>query len=503
MPDPKLHVVFVHGWSVTHTDTYGELPRRLAKEAEGRGFELSVRDLWLGRYISFHDEVRLEDVSRAMEAAVRRDLADLLEAGERFVVITHSTGGPVARDWWLRFYAEPRQAERCPMSHLVMLAPANFGSALAQLGKSRVSRLKSWFQDVEPGQGVLDWLELGSPEAWELNHKWITGRYGVPSAENVFPFVLTGQTIDRAFYDNLNSYTGELGSDGVVRVAAANLQSTYLKLQQQPLAEGSTPKKQDAGSPLEIKGRVRHSADAPLRIIAGASHSGKKLGVMRSVDEAKDAQHGRELVQAVFDCVSVKTTAQYAALEQRFAEETAAVQAAELVEIQDRLLRDRTFIHDRATQVIFRVTDTEGHAVTDFDLVLTGANDDPNLLPAGFFRDRQRNSRSRNTLTYYFNHDVMAGCPPVVHGGRQVREAQPGIAELGLRILPRPDEGFVRYLPASIRASEKIFEAILRANRTTLVDIVLQRVVSEGVFRLGRGARQVDFEDTKPGGSIR
>eukprot|EP01031_Cornospumella_fuschlensis_P043536 gene43536-53229_t len=43
-----------------------------------------------------------------------------------------------------------------------MLAPANFGSALAQLGKGRVGRLKAWFSGVEPGQGVLDWLELGS-----------------------------------------------------------------------------------------------------------------------------------------------------------------------------------------------------------------------------------------------------------------------------------------------------------------------------------------------------
>jgi hypothetical protein len=165
-------------------------------------------------------------------------------------------------------------------------------------------------------------------------------------------------------------------------------------------------------------------------------------------------------------------------------------------------LRDRTFIHDRATQVIFRVTDSVGHAVTDFDLILTGMNDDPNLLPEGFFRDRQRNSRSRNTLTYYFNHDVMAGCPPVIHNSREIRPALPGIGVLGLRVIPRPDEGFVRYVPASITASERIFKTVLRANQTTLVDIVLQRVVSEGVFRLGRGTKQVDFKDAQPGGSI-
>jgi len=39
----------------------------------------------------------------------------------------------------------------------------------------------------------------------------------------LYPFVLTGQKIDRNMYDNLNAYTDEAGSDGVVRVGAANM----------------------------------------------------------------------------------------------------------------------------------------------------------------------------------------------------------------------------------------------------------------------------------------
>ena len=42
--------------------------------------------------------------------------------------------------------------------------------------------------------------------------------------------MVIGQTIDRKLYDNLNTYTGESGSDGVVRVAAANLNSAYVRL---------------------------------------------------------------------------------------------------------------------------------------------------------------------------------------------------------------------------------------------------------------------------------
>jgi hypothetical protein len=78
-----------------------------------------------------------------------------------------------SRELGQRFYAVSKDRV-CPMSHLIMLAPANFGSALAQLGKSRISRLKTWFEGVEPGTGVLDWLELGSPEAWKLNRAWIS-----------------------------------------------------------------------------------------------------------------------------------------------------------------------------------------------------------------------------------------------------------------------------------------------------------------------------------------
>ena len=37
MSDNTLPVVFVHGWSVTHTNTYGGLPERLAAEAAAAG----------------------------------------------------------------------------------------------------------------------------------------------------------------------------------------------------------------------------------------------------------------------------------------------------------------------------------------------------------------------------------------------------------------------------------------------------------------------------------
>jgi hypothetical protein len=492
-------VVFVHGWSVSNTNTYGQLPKRLIAEAGRHGLAIRTREIFLGRYISFHDEVRVKDISRAFEAAVRDQLTDLIKAKERFVCITHSTGGPVIREWWHRYY-QPAGSKTCPMSHLIMLAPANYGSALAVLGKAKLSRMKSWFQGVEPGQGVLDWLALGSAPAWELNQAWIESKGKHVGPKGVFPFVLTGQTIDRALYDNINSYTGELGSDGVVRVAAANLQANYVRLVQQKAV--AVPGKRDKyrAPKLELEKKVA-AAKTPLRIVEGKSHSGASKGIMRSVPPAAGTAKNQATVDAIFTCVKVKTKADYTQVAKDFDRESKEVQEKERLEVERRRFWvDTTFIHDQFSMVIFRVRDHEGFSVSDFDLVLTAGKDsDPNHLPKGFFADRQLNSTNRDTVTYYFNHSIMTGCDAVMDGDDEVRPKLPGTTALGFKITARPDDGFAHYLPCSISASAEFLRGVMNPNATTMVDIVLRRVVGEETFRLDKGTKMGSFKSTKPG----
>ena len=233
-----------------------------------------------------------------------------------FVCITHSTGGPVIRDWWNRYCKG--QILKTRMTHLIMLAPANFGSALAQLGKGTLSRMRSWFNGVEPGQGILDWLELGSSEAWEINKNWILGNAISDFSAGYYPFVLTGQTIDRKLYDSLNSYTGETGSDGVVRVAAANLNASYIKLAQPRPANGTSK-----GPAMEIVQYVT-APPIPLQVLAGKSHTGNAKGIMQSVSD--DDAESMNTVSAIFDCISVNNTNAYTSLFQKFSNQTAAVQ---------------------------------------------------------------------------------------------------------------------------------------------------------------------------------
>jgi hypothetical protein len=495
--DDKRIVVLVHGWSVRSTDTYGELPDRLEAEASrAANLRLDVRNLWLGKYVSFSDAVRVEDLSRGFQAALTRELGKELKAGRRFACITHSTGGPVVRDWWSRYYQQQPGAGICPMSHLVMLAPANFGSALAQLGKSRVGRIKAWFEGVEPGEGVLNWLELGSPEAWSLNTTWIQAPSVINGDSAVFPFVLTGQSIDRKLYDHVNSYTGELGSDGVVRVAAANLNASYVRLEQE-VAPTDPAGGRPTLTPLRLM-EARSSQRTALTLIPGRSHSGEDMGILRSI---KHDDRPNPTVRAILDCLLVSDQDGYRRLCDRFDEQADAVREAERVEIERRLLLpDTVFIHDVHAMVVFRLVDDQGAIVSDFDLKLTarkGKQISPNYLPRGFIVDHQKNRRHPGTVTFYMNHDLMVGSEAIRNKKRGrpsiIREAVDPMESLGLQIFPRPDSGVVHYAPAELLARTEALKKYLKQDQTTLVDIVLHRVVRERVFRLTRDRRPTDF----------
>lgn len=488
------NIVLVHGWSVYNTNTYGELAARLKQEAQAGGISpINVVEVWLGKYISFRDEVCVSDLAIGFENALRDKLQNEFDNGSKFICITHSTGGPVVRQWWNQLYLKANKP--CPMSHLIMLAPANFGSALAQLGKGRLSRIKSWFEGVEPGQGVLNWLELGSKEAWELNYDWIinTGDPSKDAGNEVFQFVLTGQTIDRSLYDNVNAYTGELGSDGVVRAAAANLNATCIELEQQ---EPGTDN--DKFTILKLKSQ-KTSPKVAFALIKGRSHSGVDIGILRSI---KNDGKPHPTIEAVLKCINTKNAADFENLCADFENQNKTVFSDERLEKRDGMFfEDRHFIHDRNSMIIFRFRDNRGLTITDYDLILTGLGGDPNKLPPGFFIDRQRNIRNPEFLTYFINYDIMAGCDPVMDGKKVLRPKRLPLTELGMIINARPSEGFVHYLQAQLQADVNNVENFIKPYQTILVDVVLNRVIHGGIFELTKKEPPEDFRD-QPLGEI-
>ncbi len=464
-----MKLAFVHGWSVHHTDTYGELPRILAERGTLRGLELDPVDIHLGRYISFRDTVRMDDVVRAFDRALRDSLGDGKGGIAPFSCITHSTGGPVVREWLMRYQASAMAD--CPLEHLVMLAPANHGSALAVLGSARLGRIKAWFEGIEPGEKILEWLELGSTPARALNQAWLD----VPpfaAGGSFMPFVLTGETIDKALYDHINSYTGEVGSDGVVRVAAANLAYSWLTLRQGAKTVAMTGSGE--ATLLEFDGKLRSSPPAAFRVVPDASHSGTKLGILRSPTLAN--ADTKPAVRAILDALGTTTKSAYNTLAAKWLEATDAEQAGKG--------KGRRFF-----QLIFQITDDQGARVTDYDvLLLAGAKYDPDKLPKGFFVDKQVNKHSPEHITFFLDYDAMMAVPD---------------DQFGFRIVARPDSGFAYYQPAEFRAHAKTLDAFVDPNTTLYVDIVLRRLVDQETARFGPiDGTPGEFKNAKPSGTL-
>lgn len=446
-----MKLVFIHGWSVTSTATYGELPQALAKLAPNE-LSIDIEHIYLGRYISFNDTVTLDDISIAFEAARLRELGD-----EPFSVITHSTGGPLIRCWLARYYGNDLSAS--PLKHMIMLAPANHGSALAQLGKSRISRLKAWFDGVEPGQKVLDWLELGSEGQYHLNRQWLDWDL---SSSGIYPFVLTGEAIDSALYDYMNSYTGEAGSDGVVRVCAANMNFVYSKLvQNKELICQSFDG--ECAQLFQLEDIKVPQQSCAFEVIPKASHSNKKLGILNSISQRNAAK--KLVVQRILSCLTVNSVSEYQDLSQL---------------ISHSLLSRENNI--RYSMLVVRVCDSLGHNVDDFDLLLLGGDDyHAGKLPKGFVLDKQRNSVTGNVISLYLNANKL----------QRLKQGK-----LGMKLIARPDSGFSYYKSAEFHCTSEQVSQLLKPDQTTILDLVIERYISQDTFSFSQLGDEQSFIDT-------
>lgn len=473
-------LVFVHGWSVTNTSTYGLLPQRLQAQAASAGITLAVADIWLSEYVSFDDVVTMADVVRGFDHALR----DLHLQDASFVCITHSTGGPVVREWLRAQRERPQAFSTIRLTHLMMLAPANFGSALAQLGKGVLGRLRAWADGVEPGQRMLDWLELGSSESLSLNLDHIHGDDAAERGQ--FLFVLTGDRPDRSLYDHINSYTGEDGSDGVVRIAAANLNARHAVLA-----------RQGSGNDAMLAINATVAPRTAFKLIAGASHSGLEQGVMAAAPPAT--------VDALLRCLQVRDMAGYRQLCDVFDAENAQRDADRVEREPVGPFSPRMHIHDPRSMLVVRLTDEGGEPLIGARLLFeAGRPPNADWMPQGFMLDRQANSRQEHVITFFLNHALLAGTGRVAdpeNSRRTLRAAVEGHRPYSATIEPEDLVGLVHHAIAATAPGDDLF-LILAPHQTTVLDVVLPREVREGVFRLTRKRTPEDFSDPVPGNVI-
>ena len=157
-------IIILHGYS---DSSKSFVHKDYAKSDWLRAHGLEVVDIELGDYISMNDEVSLFDIGDAFQKALK--ITGVPQTRHSFDLVVHSTGGLVAREY-LRQVCRG-DAKATPIRHLCMLAPANFGSPLAKIGKSVFGRFMNgwdWDHIGEAGKLVLDGLELAAPYTYQL-----------------------------------------------------------------------------------------------------------------------------------------------------------------------------------------------------------------------------------------------------------------------------------------------------------------------------------------------
>ncbi len=246
MPKPDLPLVILHGWSDSSKSF-----QPLADYLKNQGFR--VIDIWLGNYISMHDKIEMTDLGYAFIRALEAN--KIATSRHSFDLVVHSTGGLVAREFLRQVCTRPdgtRDATRTPVRRLCMLAPANFGSPLAALGKSVLGRLlKGWRWDFkhlgETGTRILNALELASPYSWQLAFDDLfNSKFPIFDPDNVLATVMVGSS----HYSGLREIAHEPGSDGTVRVSTANLNAHYF------LADFADPENPKFEDQVDVKPRI-------------------------------------------------------------------------------------------------------------------------------------------------------------------------------------------------------------------------------------------------------
>jgi pimeloyl-ACP methyl ester carboxylesterase len=462
-------VVLVHGWSASSTSMHD-----IRDYLEGKGY--GVADVWLSDYLSLDDDIRVADVARRMKDVMDGLSADL---GPFYDMIVHSTGGLVARAWLTRYYPDGRG---CPVKHLVMVAPANFGSHLAAAGKSFIGRVikgwKNWFQS---GALMLENLELGSEFQWKLAQKDLVSLEGGPSPfgpGKVLPFIIVGS---RGHTSGMEQIADKMGSDGVVRPCAASLKVAGLTLTFANDTDHPTP---------SFWTLHDGAADIPLAILPNRNHT---TITQPQLDFGTFAPQLGPLIEAALTCAD----ADYAEVSKTWraiSEQTHDL--ADMTEADAQNPPDPQGLH-RYLQVIVHVSDDQGYDVCDYfvefyDPTKADTDEDTVILHRDVIKDVHTYSQNSSYRCFFVDRTALLhayygqGFDQVA---MSVSAARLGdhVAYFNTRAPQDPKaattEGHI-VISTKAGAMADAEGEFLKHDRTHLIELIIPRVPIDDVFKL-------------------
>ena len=455
-------VVILHGWS---DDSESFEP--LAKFLKAHGYD--PVPVWLGDYISMQDDVMIQDVTKRMQVVIEGLWASGT-LGRNFDMIVHSTGGLVAREWLTAWYLN--DAKNVPVRRLLMLAPANYGSRLASMGKSLLGRVvKGWDHWFHTGQQMLNALELASPYQWALAQRDIftddaIDKRTIYGPDFVLPFVITGS---HPYPSLLRQIVNENGGDGTVRVPAANLN-----------AIGATLNFCNAGeNPVVTPWTRRCDADFPLAVLPCRTHASIIDPGGGDIDGETPAQK-QQLGDLILEALGCEDWAEYGDIQKqwfRISEDTAT-------------LSDNDFCHQYCQMNVF-VVDDQGAPVKDYFLEFIAPDYQTSDAATVYFNrnvieDVHTNAQNAASRCVYLDRtDLMNGYYP--------RIPEPLEKTVTMSLSANAPGDNVHYFSDSatgakgefkLHSQDALGERWLKRNTTHFVKIVIPRVPREQVFRL-------------------
>ncbi|MDQ6645671.1 MAG: phospholipase, partial [Pseudomonadota bacterium] len=283
----------------------------------------------------------------------------------------------------------------------------------------------------------------------------------------------------------LNSYTGEDGSDGVVRIAAANLNARHAVL---------SPRATGISGIDTLSLNLSRGPRCAFKLMPDAAHCGADHGIVSSAETAT--------VQTVLRCLQVRNFNQYVALCTAFETENANRDAYKVELEPAGPFAPRVHIHDPCSLLIVRLADDTGEPLRGAGFLLTaGSTASVDLMPEGFMLDRQAHSKQPATISLFLNYSLLAGSGRVADPRNERKTLRPAVAShrpYGAIIHPVDLSGLVHHALAASAGSDDLF-TVLGPHQTTVLDVVLPRKVHQGVFRLTRSLTPDDFRKPMPG----
>ncbi|MBK1877774.1 esterase/lipase family protein [Pelagicoccus mobilis] len=477
-----LPIVLVHGYSSEGaSNTVEEIYGTLGSDLQAK-LGAQVLDLNLSRWISLSDGIALDDVSFAMERALKAH-GDLLANG--FHVVIHSTGALVVRNW-IKLYS-PRP---CPIQNLVHLAGANFGSGLAHIGRGQMARWARFFKGTGRGVKILNELEFGASKTIDLHSHFTEAGNDMYHDYQVQEFCLIGSQTLSAMRHLPIRYVKEDSSDNTVRTSAGNLNFNLLRVAP---TDAAFELSVDA---LQTLIKRRHEEEiidtseiyqfdlsdvaserqpVPFAIAYETAHFGDKIGIVTG------SKNRSQVVPLIAKALTTPyDTSKYAATAATFesARQKTFQRAARLR--SSALEWNKQSQYEGHAQLIFRLRDQFGAAVEDFDITIrsTPPRTSKNKLEH-MIEDKHLNKKDKGTITFYLRTQSFN------KRSKKWVELLDNVPTVHLEITAHEDHSpEIAFAPLSIKLTPTQIRALIQSFRTTIVDITLLRLPSGKVFEL-------------------